>query len=881
MLLLGPKLDVVSSNRGGFERKLGMRANHLLLQFFGLVATADGVDSNAALAGTTASSTTESRDASASPARVGTSSASEADPWSLVDATRTIVDSRLLRRAVATAAPGRSLTRTSGPPVIGSPAFGECVGHAPPDPSLADSSGWVATQVCAARCSSAPPKARRSTATRRLATPPMTRAAATGVHVTRPHSTEPVATQSRATSLVATRSVATKPVATQSIGAPSAPVPLVNRRPRLIRPLASAARWLKPGGFRPPRKASTATRWTLAISVLALGFPAAALGAGPGRSDTTSAANQARGALPRASYGHSVLAFGSGYGSGGGSSPVRVLQRDLEMAAYPPGHIDGLFGPRTRQAVVAFQAAHGLQVDGVVGPRTWAALSKPVLVLGPGAGDQPGGETVVRSLQRRLASGDDSPGPIDGRYGVLTEGAVRRFQRAHGLPVTGIAGPRTLARVATPEPSVRRSNPLPQKPGRSTRRSNVSPRPPVATVAPVPLERPASAARPLPRGSARRPHSGGVPWMLILGGLALALALIIIARLLIASPRRATRRTASRSVVAEAARGNEIHTNGHRAEAGEAGVGNGTNGRPPRGRADDSPEPAETAGAFDLGQQFAGHGGVVEAHAASGRADERGHGTAASNLGRLLEEQGALAEAEAAYRRADERGDAEGAFGLGVLLRQRGALDEAAAAYGRASGRGHNAAAVELGVLLVEQGALAEAEAAFRRADERGDADAAFNLGVLLQNRWRVAEAEAAYRRADERGDAEGAFALAVLLRQRGALDEAAAAYDRASGRGHDAAAVELGVLFAEHGAPAEAEAAFRRADERGDAAAAFNLGILFEDRGALAEAEAAYVRAWQRGDDELADMARAVLLDLGHQMEETSAPPAKRAHHA
>jgi hypothetical protein len=27
--------------------------------------------------------------------------------------------------------------------------------------------------------------------------------------------------------------------------------------------------------------------------------------------------------------------------------------------------------------------------------------------------------------------------------------------------------------------------------------------------------------------------------------------------------------------------------------------------------------------------------------------------------------------------------------------------------------------------------------------------------------------------------------------------------------------------------------------------------------------------------------MARAVLLDLGHQMEETSAPPAKRAHHA
>ncbi|RAK24119.1 putative peptidoglycan binding protein [Salipiger aestuarii] len=36
--------------------------------------------------------------------------------------------------------------------------------------------------------------------------------------------------------------------------------------------------------------------------------------------------------------------------------------------------IDGMFGPKTRRAVVEFQARHELLPDGVVGPMTWAAL---------------------------------------------------------------------------------------------------------------------------------------------------------------------------------------------------------------------------------------------------------------------------------------------------------------------------------------------------------------------------------------------------------------------------------------------------------------------------------------------------------------------------
>lgn len=53
---------------------------------------------------------------------------------------------------------------------------------------------------------------------------------------------------------------------------------------------------------------------------------------------------------------------------------VMEAQIALRNAGHDPGPIDGIFGPRTREAVLAFQAERGLQVDGIVGPQTRAAL---------------------------------------------------------------------------------------------------------------------------------------------------------------------------------------------------------------------------------------------------------------------------------------------------------------------------------------------------------------------------------------------------------------------------------------------------------------------------------------------------------------------------
>lgn len=53
---------------------------------------------------------------------------------------------------------------------------------------------------------------------------------------------------------------------------------------------------------------------------------------------------------------------------------VKEVQTILTRLGFLKDKIDGLYGPKTKSAVKAFQKANGLKVDGKVGPITWAAL---------------------------------------------------------------------------------------------------------------------------------------------------------------------------------------------------------------------------------------------------------------------------------------------------------------------------------------------------------------------------------------------------------------------------------------------------------------------------------------------------------------------------
>jgi peptidoglycan hydrolase-like protein with peptidoglycan-binding domain/anti-sigma regulatory factor (Ser/Thr protein kinase) len=151
-----------------------------------------------------------------------------------------------------------------------------------------------------------------------------------------------------------------------------------------------------------------------------------------------------------------ILVRGSGYGLPAFADDVRALQRRLRHLSFGPGPIDGLFGPLTERALQRFQGAAGLAPDGVVGPATRTALrrsapSAPTLALGAGTASR-NGSRAVGHVQRKLRALGFAPGAPDGRFGVRTDAAVRRFQASVRLAVDGVVGPLTNGALARATP---------------------------------------------------------------------------------------------------------------------------------------------------------------------------------------------------------------------------------------------------------------------------------------------------------------------------------------------------------------------------------------------------------------------------------------------
>lgn len=58
---------------------------------------------------------------------------------------------------------------------------------------------------------------------------------------------------------------------------------------------------------------------------------------------------------------------------------VKLIQSLLNRIGYNAGTVDGVFGPQTQRAVIAFQRNNGLVPDGVVGPATWNVFERLLL----------------------------------------------------------------------------------------------------------------------------------------------------------------------------------------------------------------------------------------------------------------------------------------------------------------------------------------------------------------------------------------------------------------------------------------------------------------------------------------------------------------------
>lgn len=119
--------------------------------------------------------------------------------------------------------------------------------------------------------------------------------------------------------------------------------------------------------------------------------------------------------------------------------PVQTLQYLLRAQGHTVS-VDGIFGPGTEAAVRAFQTSRHLALDGLVGARTWGALI--IQVSSGSTGEAVRG--VQEEFQFRNLSGDPSQGiQVDGIFGPRTDAAIRGFQLALQLVVDGIVGPLT------------------------------------------------------------------------------------------------------------------------------------------------------------------------------------------------------------------------------------------------------------------------------------------------------------------------------------------------------------------------------------------------------------------------------------------------------
>ena len=127
------------------------------------------------------------------------------------------------------------------------------------------------------------------------------------------------------------------------------------------------------------------------------------------------------------------LIFAGDYGDHGGvtglpdaTADVRAWQSQLATIGFDPGPLDGIAGPRTRAAVLAYQRAHDdLVVDGIVGPATRASLARDI---------------AARERMRQVGGGAIASVILGGTAGAAAEGDPLAWAMLAAMAVLVLAG---------------------------------------------------------------------------------------------------------------------------------------------------------------------------------------------------------------------------------------------------------------------------------------------------------------------------------------------------------------------------------------------------------------------------------------------------------
>ncbi len=134
---------------------------------------------------------------------------------------------------------------------------------------------------------------------------------------------------------------------------------------------------------------------------------------------------------------------------------VAVLQEKLSTLGYfHDNDYINQFGPKTESAVKAFQADSGLYPDGVAGKETFRILNIKITqteILPENFQPIKEGDSgnIVVDIQKKLKELELYDTQITSIYDPATIDAVMSFQKANGLPETGIVDSATIVKLNT------------------------------------------------------------------------------------------------------------------------------------------------------------------------------------------------------------------------------------------------------------------------------------------------------------------------------------------------------------------------------------------------------------------------------------------------